>query len=320
MSRSYIQTVREKASGDEKEVVAYTLFKTLTETLKLFAPVAPFITERIWQNLRKSIPLEESVHLCEWPKADEKLIDKKLEKQMKIIGNITQSVLSAREKARISLRWPIKSVHIVSKDNDVLNAARELSELLKKQLNAKEIHSLDEFESVKTKVDPDPGVLGKAFGAKSNEIKKAIIKCQEEIIDQIGKDKFIIKVNNENIELSRDSIKIKREVSEDYSENEFKGGFVYVNTKRTAELESEGYARELMRNIQSMRKDAGLKRADRINLHIQASEELIALIKPWIKNIKEKCGAEITTGKDNAKEYKYLSEEKIKNENIKIFF
>jgi len=114
LSRIYIQLTRNKSIGDHKKVVLYTVYNVLMGCLKLFAPTAPFTTEKIYQNLKGEFKLkEESIHLFDWPKCDEILINKELENEMDTISDVVQIILSLREKVQQGIRWPLQEVIIV---------------------------------------------------------------------------------------------------------------------------------------------------------------------------------------------------------------
>ena len=119
-SRTYIQLTRDKSSigsDEEKKIVLYTAFNVLLDSMKLFAPVAPFITELMYQNIRKEFKLkEDSIHLFGWPSYREELIDKELESSMLIANDVVQSGLAVREKMQLGVRWPIKEVIVSSED------------------------------------------------------------------------------------------------------------------------------------------------------------------------------------------------------------
>jgi isoleucyl-tRNA synthetase len=326
LSRSYIQMVRDKSAvGDdnERQVVLYTIYKCLTECLKLFAPIAPFITDSIWQNLKPEFKLqEESIHLCDWPKANEKDINTKLENQMVIADAVVQAVLAAREKIKVSLRWPVKCVQIVSQDDEVLKTLEELEDVIKYQTNCKDVHGHKEFAEVLMKVKADAGALGKAFGAKSPKIMIKLAEMSaKSILSQLAKDsKFPVIIEKETVYLSKDHIIVERDVPKKYSEMEFKNGFVYLDTERNDELDAEGYARELMRRVQQMRKDAGMQKADKALVYIQTSAKDVKLLEPWKGRIEEKCGAHVNVGSnDPVKKHAHIAEEKIKDKSFKLF-
>ncbi|MFH1332227.1 MAG: isoleucine--tRNA ligase [archaeon] len=142
LSRTYIQMVREKAStGSEKEKaqVLYATYNVYLETLKLLSPIAPFITEKCYQELKEKFKLDkESVHLQEWPKADKKMINKKLEEQMEFVKTIIQEALAQREKAQLGVRWPLKKL-LVTADDAGVEAVNNLKDVLMFQLNVKAV-------------------------------------------------------------------------------------------------------------------------------------------------------------------------------------
>jgi isoleucyl-tRNA synthetase len=324
LSRSYIQMVRDKAAvGDENErkAVLYTIYKTLTTAIKLFAPIAPFISEQIWQNLRKEFKLEEeSIHLCEWPKANAKDINQKLEKQMTMADMVVQAVLSAREKIKVSLRWPVKAVQIVVQDDEVLQALEELEDVIKYQTNCKEVHGHKEFAEVQMKVKANAGALGKAFGAKSPKIMAKLAETSaKSILAQLAKDgKFTITIDKESVELNRDHIVVEREVPKRFVEVEFKQGFVYLDTERSDELDAEGFARELMRRVQQMRKEAGMQKSDHASVYIQTDS--VKMLEGWKSRIEEKCGASVKIGSiEPIKKHAHAAEERVKDKVFKLF-
>ncbi|MEK6932263.1 MAG: isoleucine--tRNA ligase [Nanoarchaeota archaeon] len=138
LSRTYIQLVRDRISEND-EAVKITLIKVYVNLLKLLSPVIPFVTEKIWQELRnKKIVKEESVHLTSWPLSDKKLINLELEKDMDNARILIQEILAKRTSEKIGVRWPLKEVNIVS-SKEILNSAKKLETLIKKQVNCKKL-------------------------------------------------------------------------------------------------------------------------------------------------------------------------------------
>ncbi|MBI4146432.1 isoleucine--tRNA ligase [Candidatus Woesearchaeota archaeon] len=325
LSRSYIQMVRDKAAlGDdvERQVVLYTVYTVLTESLKMLSTIAPFITEQIWHNLTFKQP-EESIHHCTWPKADEKMIDKKLEMQLTLADDVIQAILAAREKAKLTLRWPIKVVQIVTHDQELLKTLEELEDIIKTQTNTKEVHGHEELAEIKTTLKPNPGPLGKTFGAKSLAIMKAINALKpSEVLSQLTKNNtFTVKLDKETLELNQDHIILERTAPKHYVSMEFRNGIVYLDTTRTPELDAEGLAREIMRRVQQMRKDAGLVKTDSILLYAQTDSETAKQLAPWKEKIQEKCGAKTAhmDNKDPVKKHQHTAEETIKGKVVKLF-
>ncbi|MBU2638431.1 MAG: isoleucine--tRNA ligase [Nanoarchaeota archaeon] len=237
LSRVYIQLTRDKINA-EPETVVYTIYTVLLETLKMLSTVAPFVSEKIYLNLKEAFGLkEESVTHYEWPSADAKLIDVKLEKQMELAQSVMQAVLSAREKAQIGVRWPLPAAYVSTEDKEVKEAAEALKEIIKNQVNVKDV------------------IVAKKEG------------------------KF---------------------------EADCRNGKVIIDTELTPELEAEGFAREITRRIQALRKNNKLKKADSIELSIVSDVDL----KKWEKEIASKVGASKLFFGD--KGFAVKSEEKVK--------
>ena len=139
LSRTYIQLVRERISENDR-VAKFTLKKVYLGLLKLTAPIIPFTTEKIWQELKKQgITKEESVHLAEWPLADKHMIKQDVEDDMFHAKNVIQRILSERVNKQIGVRWPLLEIEILTKDDAVLRAVKNLEPLIKKQVNCKKL-------------------------------------------------------------------------------------------------------------------------------------------------------------------------------------
>ncbi|MBI1935782.1 isoleucine--tRNA ligase, partial [Candidatus Woesearchaeota archaeon] len=320
LSRTYIQLTRDKSSmgsEEEKKVALYAVYKVLIECLKLLAPVAPFIAESMYQNLRHEFRLkEESIHLFEWPKYDEKIIDKELEDSMDAMGEIVQSALAAREKIQLGIRWPIKEMVITTKDNNIMNAVEKLKDVLKKQINVKTIGIAESMKSVKVKIKADYSKIGPDFGDKAPQvIAQLTIDSPETVLKHINeKGKYTFKIDNESMDILKEHLIVSRDVPSPYEESAFKGGFIYLNKGLTEELEAEGFAREIMRRVQALRKKAGLQKADSISLFIKTDEELKDMLKQWTLLIKEKVGASQfrISEMDPGRKHQFISAEKVR--------
>lgn len=326
LSRTYIQMVRDKAAlGDDRErkTVLYALYKTYTETLKLFAPIAPFITEHLWQVFKKEFGLsQESVHLCDWPKFDKKFIHTELEEQMQMAGEIIQAILAGREKAKLSVRWPIKKATIISHDKNVLGTVQKLEETINYQTNIKETKVHQEIKEIKITLKPNAGQIGKDFGKKSPHILKEIeqLTAAQALSDLATKNVYKLKIENETIELNKNHFITERTAPKHFIEVEFKQGIIYLDISRTQELDAEGYSREVMRRIQQLRKDSGLQKTDKAKVYVQTENTLVEMLIQWKDKISEKCGATIIFGSIKpTKEHQYAAKEKIKDYEVEVF-
>ena len=326
LSRTYIQLIREKiADEDEREVVIYTIYNVFINVLKLFAPIAPFIAEKIYLDLKDAFGLkEQSIHLHKWPGYDEKMINNKLEKNMEAVQQIVQSILSAREKIQLGVRWPLGEVIIATKDSRMVEAAEEMKDVIKKQTNVREIDVQESLPGVEIKIRADYKKLKPNFREKAPKIiARLTIDSPETILSHIEKEgKYTIKIDEEEISIMREHLIIERDVPKKYQEAEFRNGFVYLNREMSEELEAEGYAREVMRRVQSLRKKAGLEKKDRIALFVKVDEELKDMLSKFEEQIREKVGAEKIkiSELEPSKMHKISSKEKVKDKQFEIWF
>ncbi|MBN1156854.1 isoleucine--tRNA ligase [Candidatus Woesearchaeota archaeon] len=325
LSRTYIQLIREKSvrgTDNEKKAVLSTLYEVLLNTLKLFAPIAPFISELIYQGMRKNFLLkEESIHLSDWPKHNEKLIDSGLESNFQHMEALVQAILSAREKSQLGVRWPLQSVVIETKDDEIISAVKSLAEIIKTQVNVKEIQVVDEFKDVELIVRPDSGKIGQSFRENSRKVMDAVSKEKpRDIINHFEKEgKFIIKIDGNDYEVTGEHVVVERMLPENIVDAAFRHGVVFLNKKMTPELEAEGFARELTRRVQSLRKNAGLKKTDFVRLYVKT--EIFELLRVHEDEIKDKVGAEEFVLSSSAPKEKYLhsAREKVKGKEFEIF-
>ncbi len=327
LSRTYIQMIREKVNtgtDKEKENVLYTVYTVLKEILKLMAPVAPFITEMIYQNFKGEFGLKkESIHLYEWPKHDKKMINEKLEQEMESVKDVTAAVLAAREKAQIGIRWPLPVVFVETEDKEIKKAIKDLKELVMNQTNVKEVKVVNKFDKADTSVKPNFKVLGPEFGPDSKKIiKKLSEMSNSEIMGQMKNKKLKLKINSKEFTLQEKHLEFEKTLPNDYRQGEFSNGNVFLHIEQDEKLISEGYTRELVRRIQSFRKDAGLHKKDSIELHLQLDKELYHHVLSFKGYIKERVGAKklFLSEEKPKKEYKFSDKENVKGLNLKAGF
>lgn len=327
LSRTYIQLVREKSAfGEdfEKEAILYTVYTCMIETLKMLSPIIPFAAEKMYQDLKAEFKLdEESVHSFAWPKYDGTVIDESLEHDVNLIKDIIASILAAREKVQLGVKWPLKDVTVVSEDEDTRKAAESLMELIKNQTNVKEIIIKDKFEEAKYSIKPNFKTIGQTYGSDVAKIIAHFATVSHDaIIEKIKKNgKYIINLGNKDAEIKMEHLLVEHTVPEHLFAVAFSKGMIYVNKDRDELLESEGYSREIMRRVQNMRKDAGLQRMDGINLVIVVEGNLAKRLHGFHKSISEKVGAtslKIETVEPTG--FMNSSTDKIKGKEIKIFF
>ncbi len=323
LSRTYIQLTREKSSlgsKEEKELVIAVIYYVLFEVLKLSAPIMPFITEKIYLNLKDVFGLKgDSIHMHQWPDYIDTDIDNALEKNISVVQNVVQSVLAGREKIGRGVRWPLKEVIIVSKDGKVVEAVEKLEDMVKIQTNVKEIKIQETMPGVKVNVKADFGKIGPDFGKLAPKVVvKVSMESPESILGHIEKEgKFVVDIDGKKVNVVKEHLIVQRDVPSPYQEAEFRGGILYLNKELSAELEAEGFAREVMRRVQSLRKKAGLEKKDRIELFIKSSIDL----KNFEGTIIEKVGAKTLTIAESAPKvrFDFNSKEKVKGKGFEIW-
>ncbi|HME87508.1 MAG TPA: isoleucine--tRNA ligase [Candidatus Nanoarchaeia archaeon] len=292
LSRTYIQLVREKSSTGsqkEKEAVLHTIYRVLLDSLKMLAPVAPFITDKMYLNLKTAFKLEEeSIHLCDWPKAKKKEINAVLESSIEQAKSAMQAILSLREKMKRGVRWPVKDVILASSKEDIRLALVETKSLIESQTNIKNLVISDAFDKAKKSLKPDFAKLGPAFGKKAPMILAKLVMMPH-YSDKLLKDgKMIIDLDGEKIELKKEQFNVETAMPDDWITADFANGSAYMHTVVPSDLDHEGYAREIMRKVQTMRKDSGLQKNDTIQLFIDT--DMKKELEEFVDMIKERCG------------------------------
>lgn len=290
LSRTYIQLVRDKARDEEsRDVVLHTAITTFKSCLVMFATVAPFISERMYENLKVFGFTKESVHHESWPECDESLIDEGLEKEFTIAQSVISGVLAAREQANIGVRWPLQKAIIETQKKEISSSVNNLRNIIMQQTNVKDVS----FESVPVKllVKPNYKALGKEFGKDTAIVAQAIIDDAEAIAEVLatGKEECTV----EGFIITKAHLQISHEADDGFAVAQVPGAMIAVPTAITPELEAEGFVRELSRRVQNMRKNAGLQKKDRIELFIAGPDTLMKRISGFSDFLQEKCGAKV---------------------------
>ncbi|MBT3406600.1 isoleucine--tRNA ligase [Candidatus Woesearchaeota archaeon] len=328
LSRTYIQLTRDKSSSSdevERNTVINTLYTCLIRLIELQAPVTPFVCEAMYQNFKTEFNLEEeSVHHRTWPGFDESMINTGLEQKMDFAQGLIQSILAAREKIQIGVRWPLKQVIFTPKNPDYGAYATEMAELIKSQTNVKVINLQDSVEGVTRSVKPDFKKLAPEFGAEG--IAKIIAHLSttsaETILNRIEKEgKYVVIVDDNTYEIKKDHLLVTTTAPDHLHMTSSKHGDIFADKTRNKELDSEGFSRELTRRIQMMRKNSGLSKENTIELFVKVDAEMSDMLAPWTDQVKDKVGAEsIILGVEDLPDCETKSEEKVKGKIFNVAF
>ncbi len=315
-SRWYIKLVRDRASEEDK-ALAYACRYLLERLTRILAPFAPYLSDKLFGHFEIA---HGSVHMNTWPSLEPRNLQ--LEEQMDFAQRIVTAALGCRDKAGQGVRWPLCELYVQTSSQTANDAVKNLVELIKQQTNIKEIIVGEKFSGAKTTVKPDAGKIGASFARKTPLIVKQIEKePAEKLAREIEeKSEITLTIEGEKITLKPEHLIISNEVPKDTVMMLFDGGCVFLNTKMTHELEVEGRAREITRRVQDLRKNAGLSKKDRIELHL-VFENPKEMHGKLLDDLKAKVGANIVhiTREKPEKNFAFSSEEKIRGTTIGIF-
>jgi isoleucyl-tRNA synthetase len=250
------------------------LHTALVTVSKLLAPTMPYISEELYQNLvaRVDPSAPDSVHLASWPAVDAALIDEQLHADMELAQKVTTLGRAAREAAGLKVRQPLQQVVVRTRTNEEENGLRRMDEYVLGELNIRELAFADAAgDLVDVQVFPLPKQLGQKYGSGYPKIRKAFGALdQMELAARFrnGESVDVTVESGESYAIDPGDVEVRTSPREGYSVAEDGGYLVAVTTKLTPELELEGHARELVRRVQQLRKDAGLEISDRIVLYV----------------------------------------------------
>ncbi len=291
MSNWYVRRSRERFWGKDMpqdKVNAYmTLYTALVTVAKLAAPMVPFVSECIYQNLVREIDktAPESVHLCAYPVADESMIDTALEQDMDLALKIAQLGRAARNSANIKNRQPLSEMHISA--NKTLD--NYFTDILKEELNIKNVTFTSDVSSLLSyNFKPQLKTLGPKYGKLLGNIRTALseldgVKAKKEL-DANGA--LSLDINGEKIELAPEDLLIETIQTGHFYSVQDGDVTVALDTDLTQELIKEGFVREIVSKLQTMRKEAGFNVEDHINVYVKNSEKIAQIVKDNESTVK----------------------------------
>ena len=284
LSNWYVRRSRERfwAQGmEEDKVAAYmTLYTALVTTAKIAAPMAPFMTEEIYRNLVCSVDKDapESVHLCRWPAYDAGRVDPQLEQDMDEVLKVVTLGRAARNLANRKNRQPLSCLY-----TDASAGLGELyQEIIKQELNVKDLQFLSDMSQfISYTFKPQLRLLGQKFGKKLGEVRTALQNLDgaaaKKQLDDTGS--LTLTLSDGEVSLTAEEVLIDTAQKEGFTSVSDRGLTVVLDTTLTPELEEEGFVREIVSKLQSMRKDAGFHVTDHIQVYHQGSEKIAQVLK-----------------------------------------
>ncbi|MFB6138379.1 MAG: isoleucine--tRNA ligase [Halobacteriaceae archaeon] len=282
VSRYYVQVVRERmweeADTASKTAAYATVYRVLETTVALLAPFAPFVAEEIHRGLTGDRG-HPTVHMADWPAVDGDLRDPGLEERIAVVRDVEEAGSNARQQAGRKLRWPVPEVIVDAGDESVVAAVERHRDLLADRLNARAVTVIEPGESwgdLAYGARADMSVLGPAFGEDAGAVMEAInaVTVDEPSLPAL-REAVAAELGRE-VELTDEMVTFERETPADVAGAEFAGGAVFVDASLTDDIESEGYAREVIRRVQEMRKEMDLEVDRPIRLDVMVFDEDVA--------------------------------------------
>ena len=303
---------RSRDEGDRDKLAAYqTLYTGLVTLCKALAPIVPFVTEWMYGKLAADVDSDapESVHLCPYPEADDSLIDRELSEQMDFVVALVGQVLSLRKAHDLRVRQPLAEVKVASSKQGVRDAVYRFVDQIKEEVNVKSVAVIDDAsELVTCTVKPNLKLLGPKYGKQLGAIRQGLAGMDGDSVARSVSAGGTVEVVTEagTFLLEPEEVLVETESPEHLAVGQQGPMVVALDTTLTDKLKAEGLARDVVRQVQQLRKENDLQMDDRIRLRYRTdSEELRQAIDTWADYIKgETLATELTAGVDGGKSVK----------------
>ena len=283
---------RSKDASDTDKTAAYkTLYEVLVTLSRLLAPCVPFLTERMYQNLvlggdsanaREDLP--SSVHLCDYPEVDPALLDEGLNLRMQAAQRVVRLGHQLREENTLRVRQPLAELQFASTDEATAEAVDQLADVISEELNVKTISRQPNLDDkVGYSYKPNLKTLGPKYGRLLGVLRTKLPELGDEVLSPLRRGEDLsIDVDGNRIDLTPDDVLVSTEQAADWVCADEGGIQVAMSTSLSADLIREGMARDFVRHVQQLRKDANLEIQDRIEIHWYAEDNVVeAMMEEW---------------------------------------
>ena len=290
LSNWYVRRSRDRFwAGDvdspDKYDAYWTLYETLIELSKLVAPFVPFLAETLWQRLTAPVAGRclASVHLCDYPEADQDRVDVNLSESMKLLREIASLGRAARADAKLKVRLPLSKVEVVLADDSKIAWLQDHDELVKEELNVKAVeYTTDGDQYVQYTVVPNFKRLGKRLGKQIPSVKKTLSEADGNavLVELQREGNVTLELPDGTVQLDGDDIEVRLQAREGWAAAQGSGCVVVLNTTVTDQLRREGIAKDLIRTIQNQRKSINCQYTDRIDVSVDTDQaEVVTAIE-----------------------------------------
>lgn len=292
LSNWYIRRNRNRFWSSEldnsKKSVYITTYEVLVGLCKLCAPIIPYTTEEIYKNLTG----EESVHLSDFPKYDESLINETIEVKMDLVRDLISTGRYVREETKIKVRQPISECFIDGKYESILG---DLVNLISEELNVKKVVYVDDLSKyMNFNIKPNFKVCGAMFGSKMKDYQSALLDLTNEDVDLVLKGETItIDFDGGRLDITPDMVDVRIESKEGFDVGMQNNKFIILNTELTRDLILEGFAREVVSKVQNIRKTKDLDISDRIKLYYDGDDDILEALDKFSDYVKEETLATV---------------------------
>ncbi|MFO8020529.1 MAG: isoleucine--tRNA ligase [Promethearchaeia archaeon] len=296
LSNWYLRLVRERFLERHQDTynVVFYIFSILD---RLLAPYIPFVSEKVFLELQDTFGYEtdlKSVHMADFPEGDPDLVDEELLKEMNFLVNFVQELRALRDKVRIKIRQPIKE-YLLHLDENKIEIVKKFDHLIKSELNVKELNFVSEDKAkalYNEEIVLDRGEIGKTFKQDRLKIEEYLKSLgPDKLREKISKGNFTTKIDGKEFKIKKDYFDIEQEAKENYAVKKLSYGTIIINGNLNEGLLREGFAREFIRNIQSIRKKLELSRfKEKIIINLLSDSEIKEILGDYIQDIKEETG------------------------------
>ena len=288
---------RSKDASDTDKTAAYeTLYEVLVTLCRLLAPCIPFLTERMYQNLVSGIDMSASnvrsdstdlpgsVHLCDYPTADESLLDEALNKRMAAAQLVVKLGHKLREENTLRVRQPLAELQFAAADAETAAAIAQLTDVISEELNIEKVTQTDNLDDlVGYSYKPNLKTLGPRYGKLLGMLRTKLPELGDAVLGPLRRDEDVsIDIDGNQIELTANDVLISTEQADDWVCRDDSGIQIAISTVLTDALIRKGMSRDFVRHVQQLRKDADLNIQDRIRIEYHSEENVVqAMVTEW---------------------------------------
>ncbi len=314
LSNWYVRRSRERFWRGEKDQDKWDAYNTLYEVLvtlsKLIAPFTPFFAETMYQGLVRHEGMKArrhegegkdplcplSVHLCDYPEADEALIDETLAQEMDLVRQVVSTGRAARTSAKLKVRQPLAQVEIILARKEYEERLQAHTDLIAEELNVKKVeftHEADHY--VEYQIKPNFKALGPKFGKLAPKVGAALNNLDDPAAARknlLSEGEFSLTVDGQAVTLTKDEVSIRLEAKAGWAAAQSRAGVVVVSTELTPELREEGLMRELIHHVQGLRRQQDLPYEARVTLHVTGPDDFLEIVRRFTDTISAECLAE----------------------------